>query len=342
MTNFDILARHYREKFERWNDQKEVEKIETPEEIFSNPFLFAEDIANDAFPSVESDKFYSISFIGSQGKGKTFTASLLATKAESKGFLVVYAKAEDILPNKNAWVEEVKEKIRQHGDIDICFVVDDMSYSVGAISDKKQAEFKHFIGDIRHVFEPVLGDIRIFMIYISHRLHSLPPICRNSGSWIFASMLPEDRADAMKLIPKQKEERENLERLYKFLQKIQNEGPKKGKVYYRIGDREFSFQWGKEGNPGDGRLMMVCHAGELRVFQSKLVENMINLEHYRVSQPPKQLPPIPEETLKIQEKQADDFKAKAEQLFQTPKDESTENHVIPSAEQVNQSYESLS
>src|SRR5690349_21166014 len=171
--SLELFAQHVRQQIENYNHrQEQAEIIIVPEEIKipKNPFLSLKDIYNDAIPSVHSDKFYSISFIGSQGKGKTFSARVIATLAELDGFLVIYGKAEDFLQDQQGWIDEVKDRIKNHGKITICFVLDDMSYSTAMVSAKKAAGFKHFVADIRHVLEPVLGDIEILMVYISHRL----------------------------------------------------------------------------------------------------------------------------------------------------------------------------
>ena len=308
--SLELLAKYYKSQIQEYEKKNDSEIINEPEEeitVTKNPFVTIYNIFNDAIPMVESDNFFAISYLGSQGKGKSFSASTLATLAKERNFLVIYAKAEDILPDKDAWVEQVKEKILESGTIYVCFVLDDMSYSANTMAAKKQAAFKHFIADIRHVFEKVLGKIKILMIYISHRLHSLPPMLRNSGTWIFASFLPEDRADALKLIPKQKEERERLESIYKFLQRMSNEGPKKESVTYFLGESKLSFKWGKEEDPGDGRLMMIYHAGEMKIFQSTLVPNMIDLESTRLIAQPKED--------KIPEVNLEELKSKAESLF---------------------------
>src|SRR6185312_126655 len=313
--SLELFAKHIREQVETFNhDHKEKPVTEEKEEIVipTKPFILLDDIYKDVIPSVNSDKFASVSLIGSQGKGKTFSANILATLAEQDGFLVIYGKAEDFMQDKDSWIEQVKNKLKEHNDIRICFVLDDMSYSTSMVSAKKAAGFKHFVADVRHVLEPVLGDVKVFMIYISHRLHSLPPMLRNSGTWIFGSALPEDRADAIKLIPKMKEERDRLEEIFQFLKKVSNEGPKVDVIHYTLGDVKFTFKWGKEEDPGDGRLMMVSHGGEMKILQSKKIENMLDLEAHRIIVQPKLEDVLEEESPKEDE---DDIRKRALQLF---------------------------
>lgn len=313
--SLELFAKHIREQVETFNHDHEEKPIsEEKEEIVipTKPFLTLKDIYDDAIHSVETNKFYSISFVGSQGFGKTDAGANLGTYAVKDGYLLIYGKAEDFMKNKEQWIEQVKAKIKEHGTIYVMFVLDDMSYSTAEVSAKKSAGFKHFIADIRHVLEPVLGDIKILMVYISHRLHSLPPMLRNSGTWVFASMLPEDRADAMKLIPKAKEERERLDEMFQFLQAIQNEGPKKQVVHLQINNNSFDFKWGKQGDPGDGRLMMVSHAGHMKILQSKQIEDQVDLDSYRIIVQPKLEDIIEEESPKEDE---EDVRKRALQLF---------------------------
>ncbi len=280
--------------------------LEEPE-VVTNPFLQLIDIYKDAIPSVNSNKFFSISFIGSQGFGKSFAAGILGTFAVQDKFTLIYGKAEDFMEDRESWVEEVRQRIKDGKTPYVAFILDDMSYSNAEVSAKKSAGFKHFIADIRHVFEEkdqdgnITFSPKLFIIYISHRLHSLPPMLRTSGTWIFASMQAEDRSDAIKLIPKLKEERERLDNMFRFLQKITVEGPKQGLVHYTLKDKQFDFRWGDETNPGDGRLMMVSHAGEMKILQVKNVENMIDLEKYRIK--PKKIELVEESDTKVKTKE---------------------------------------
>lgn len=298
---FAKLNRVNMEEYEtRMNRPKPTSIILEEPEVIANPFLQLIDIYKDAIPSVNSNKFFSISFIGSQGFGKSHAATILGTYAVQDKFTLIYGKAEDFMEDRESWVEEVRQRIKNGGTPYIGFILDDMSYSNAEVSAKKSAGFKHFIADIRHVFEEkdqdgnITFSPKLFIIYISHRLHSLPPMLRTSGTWIFASMQAEDRSDAIKLIPKLKEERDRLDTMFRFLQKITVEGPKAAEknqsIKYMLKDKEFEFRWGDENNPGDGRLMMVSHAGEMKILQVKNIENMIDLEKYRIK--PKKAEPI--------------------------------------------------
>lgn len=332
MLRLDLLGKHYQQHFAEKSLPQEKKEEEVKETVFKNPFLLANDIFQDVIPSVISDEFYAISLIGGQGKGKTYSANLFATLGAQAGFLVIYGKAEDILDHMVSWVEEVRERIKKHGSPKVCFVLDDMSYSTGMISSKKAATFKHFVGDIRHVFEDIFGKIQIFMIYISHRYHSVPPMLRTSASWVFASMLPEDRADALKLIPKQKEELEKLDRFYSFLYNASTRGPKEITLFFEDSNGvTYPFKWGMKEDPGNGRLMLIFHAGVMRLFNPCQIDNMIDLEKRRIlylAEPE----PTEEEKQKMKKEKKVMLKKKAEELFPSTSIEVVKNektNIVP-------------
>ncbi len=311
------LANFYRQYFLQAQPQVLKEEKIIEDVVFKSPFLTAESIFEDILPSINSDKFYALSLIGPQGKGKTLLASIFGTIAEDNGFLVIYAKAEDIFLDLPLWVDKVKELILQHGSPKVCFVMDDMSYSSDTISKKQAAIFKHFVADIRHVFEKVLPSIKIkvFMIYISHRLHSLPPMLRNSGSWIFSSMQSADREDAVKLIARRKEMREKLDTIYTFISQISIDGPKYVTLKFSFGSNNMEFVWGTEENPGDGRLTVSFPAGDLKIFNSKLINNMIDVESdlYRIKYIPPQ-PPTEKELEDKKQNAREEFESKAKKI----------------------------
>ena len=265
-----------------------------PQDIIEPQFLHSEDIFNDILPVVKANEFGGLSLVGGQGNGKSFAAGEFSTLAQQEDFLVVDGKFEDVMVDLDAWKKKVKQAIIEHGNPKLCLVLDDMSYSSGMLSAKRAATWKNFIGDIRHQFENVLGEgIRplIFLILISHRYHSVPPIMRNSMSWIFASMNNEDRQDAQKLIPKNKEELGKLDKLYKFFLSVSSIGPKQAElglpIKFSFGGKHIDFYWGIKQNPGNGRLMIIYHKGEMRLFNPRKIENMLDLEDYRFKVAPK-------------------------------------------------------
>ena len=158
--------------------------------------------------------------------------------------------------------------------------IDDLSYSNDMQSRKAQAQLKNVVARVRHRFEG-----KVFIIYVTHRLHAAPPMLRNSGSWIFTEMQSADRDDALEVIGKNKELRERLDYIYTFLNTQIFEGAKKGFIKYRLDDRTFKFRWGSKENAGDGRLMAIYHAGQLGLYNAKLLKNDFNVNDYRYEKP---------------------------------------------------------
>lgn len=255
---------------------------EKKEKSYNHRFPRAETMFKDFLPIIEANGLFQLTYIGNRGFGKTSSSEDFATVARDHGFLTIYGKAEDILPDLSAWIEKAKQKIKEHGTPYVTFVLDDMSYSTGMISAKKAAEFKHFAADIRHVFEKVHGTIKIFLILISHRYHAVPPMLRSAVSWIFASLDNEDRSDAVEMLTKDKEQQQRLDKIYKFLQNVTIIGPRDGGFYLGTGSRRAWFKWGTEHDHGDGRLMMSYHQGKIGIFNPKRTGNMVILENCRL------------------------------------------------------------
>lgn len=307
-----LLARYYQQYFQEAQPTIKHQEELIEQTIYHAPFVTPQQIFEDILPSIKSDKFFALSLVGPQGKGKTTLASIFATIARDTGFLIIYAKSKDMMVDLQQWIQKVKDLIVLNGTVMVCFVLDDMSYTNDALSKKQSALFKNFIADIRHVFEELLGSIEIFMIYNSHRLHSLPPMLRNSGTWIFTSMQSADREDMIKLISRRKEMREKLDTIYTFISQVSIDGPKYGKLQFNFGGNKTDFVWGTKENPGDGRLMVSYHAGDIKVFAAKIVENMIKVDsdEYHVKCIP--VSPLSEE--EISAKREADFRNNAMEL----------------------------
>ena len=263
--------------------------IQTPEELttYTHNFTRAQNIFDDLMPMIESNGLCAMNYVGTMGRGKSTSAEEFATIAKEQGFLTIYGKADDIFPNLQAWIELVKEKIIQHGNPYLNLILDDMSYSSNAISNKKAAQWKNFIGDIRHQFEHVLGQgvkPKIFLIVIAHRYHAVPPILRSAVTWVFASMDNEDRIDAIKMLPKDPQQIQRLDKIYTFLQKVNIDGPKLGKIALGVGSKRTWFIWGNEEQPGDGRLMMLYHKARVQLFNPRRAENSVDLSKCEIKQ----------------------------------------------------------
>jgi len=272
--SLEIWARHHKNFFESIQRPKPVvQNIEAIEQAPVISFLTAKGIYDDIIPVISTNKFYALSLLGPQGSGKTICASEFATFAKQDGFRLVYSRPEDFMKDMEAWINKILENPAEK----YMLVLEDLSYYMDTQSRKNQSIVKNLISRIRHKFQ---GEM--FIVYITHRYHSVPPMLRNGASWIFSSMQAADREDAMKLIPRRKEMRERLDQIYSFIAKATIEGPRDGKFVYQVGEQKTVFRWGNKEDPGDGRLMASYHAGDMKIFNSKVVENMVDLEDYRV------------------------------------------------------------
>ena len=286
--NYNLRAYgQYIRNFIEYAMKPEVVEVEQDlvEKAPSKPtFLQVQELWHDIKSVIISDLIYFLSLVGPQGKGKTILATIFATLADIDGFEVIYAMPEDFMDNFDDWIAKIK---RDRPADKYCFILDDLSYYLETKSKKSQSIVKNIIARIRHEFEVKVDTPEgqktinkpIFIIYISHRLHAVPPMLRNSGTFIFPSMQAADREDMIKLITKRKAMQERLEKIYQFISKVAILGPTEGGFpYYTKDGEEKYFKWGKEGDPGDGRLMVSYHGGQLKIFQSQIVENMIKLD----------------------------------------------------------------
>lgn len=73
-------------------------------------FPTAESMFKDFLPIIEANGLFQLTYIGNRGFGKTSSSEDFATVAEKHGFLTIYGKAEDILPDLNGWVEKAIQK----------------------------------------------------------------------------------------------------------------------------------------------------------------------------------------------------------------------------------------
>lgn len=331
--SLDLISSHWRKQFQNYTHkyqepeakQKIEEKIEYPQR---DPFLSSKMLFDDVLPTLLTNRFYALSVLGPQGSGKSVLASEFGTHASNAGFKVVYAHPDDeYLQNLDEWIGRIK---REPAD-KYCFILDDLSYIIDTTSRKNQSVIKNFISRIRHEFEIEMTGGRqltkpVFIIYISHRLHAVPPMLRNSGSWIFSSMQAADREDALKLIAKRKEMRDRLDSIYMFISKATIEGPRDGKITYRVDGKEKVFRWGNEEDPGDGRLMASFHSGDMKIFNSQVVPGIIDLRDCRYD-----MKKTEEVLAKIKDEQLTDFKETAQKLFPKTED-SDQPHVFPDCE----------
>lgn len=290
--SLDLYAQNVNEKIAEFNNkysilnQVIVEDVkEDIHENYDGNFINAKTIWLDIEAKLNTNQFYALSTLGAQGSGKTTLGKEFFEIALKKNFKCVYAIPEDFLHDIDGWIDRILVDPKENN----CIMLDDLSYSNDAQTRKNQALFKNVIARIRHKFTENDDDqqlsSKVFIIYVTHRLHAAPPMLRNSGSWIFTEMQSADRDDALEVLGKNKELRERLDQIYTFLNKVIFEGAKKGKIKYTLGDKNYVFNWGRQEAPGDGRLMAVYHAGDISIYNSKLPEKFIDLGDFRYRVP---------------------------------------------------------
>lgn len=271
--SLDALARYYHQSLSQYAAR--VEKKLTPiesqqQEAEGNfDFLTADVIYQQGTKVMKSNKFFATSLLGSQGTGKTTIIQKLIDCALQDGMKIVYALPEDFMDDIDAWVARV---IADPAD-SYCVVIDDMSYSMDTAKRSLQAKVKNVISRFRHKFH---GEM--FVIYVTHRYHAAPPIMRNAWTWIFTTMQPADREDALKIIGRGKEQREHLESIYQFISDVSVRGPDQKRFVLEYGKCRREFIWGDQDEPGDGRLMTAFHMGKLYIFNSVMTEDELDLD----------------------------------------------------------------
>lgn len=273
--NLELLAKSYFQRLlDYTNKYEKIVAQEKSEVALENPidsFITVDQIWNDGYAVLQTNEFFAVSIVGPQGSGKSTLASEFIPYAIENDFKIIYAIPDDYLNHVNAWLDKCTEDPRAKNFL----IMEDMSYSNDIQSRKNQAALKNAVARFRHIFKG-----QMFVIFITHRLHGTPPMMRNSNTWIFSSMQSADRDDAQEIIGRNKTLRERLEALYTFIARVSIEGARDGIIKFTLKDREHVFRWGRKGDSGDGRLMASYHAGELKVFLSKVVQ-YIDLEKYR-------------------------------------------------------------
>jgi hypothetical protein len=291
--NLDIIAQSFQSNLqtfhEKWQDytvnEPEPEVVEIKEQAYDGSFITAQDVWEDVKAKLDTNQFYAVSALGGQGSGKSTLGKEFFELALGDKFKCIYALPEDFIDDIDGWIERILEDPQE----DNLIMLDDLSYASDTQGRKNQAIFKNVIARIRHKFTEAEEDnkisAKVAIIYVTHRLHAAPPMLRNSGSWIFTEMQAADRDDALEVIGKNKELRERLDEIYTFLNTVIFEGAKKGIIKYVMNEIKYVFKWGKQHDPGDGRLMVIYHAGEINIYNTKLPKRKIDLNSYRYEKP---------------------------------------------------------
>lgn len=268
----DWEAKNEARRQNNFEDEPEEESLST-----NDSFLNTADIWEDGLAMLDTNQFFALSVVGPQGSGKTSIARQFAQLARDEDFKIIYALPDDFISNVQEWSDRTLEPPSEK----TCIILDDLSYALDMSSRKNQSMMKSIVSRLRHIYQG-----QIFIIFITHRLHATPPMLRNSGSWFFTNMQSADRDDSIEVIGKSKEIKDRLEQIYQFIADATIKGAKYGKIHFTLSGQKHEFRWGKKDEPGDGRLMALYHAGQLKVFNSKLSNVDIDLQNYRYPPPP--------------------------------------------------------
>ena len=235
-------------------------------------------------PQLDSSDFYLLMVNGQQGSGKSTLARELTHKVHSLGYQPLYSSGFDI-------IEAPEEFVKQAGGHDkVCVILDDLSYVMSATSAKTQSKIKSFFALIRHFLKA-----KIFVIVIAHFTTAVPPIFKNSNVWIFSKPTTMEYDAMVKIVGRGQKIRENLEKMFNAVRKIQDNAMKNKDVMIRVAGRPYKFRWGDKTDPGDGRLMLMLLNGEPLLYQSHniscpMCENIgfkvnINKDDYTTARP---------------------------------------------------------
>ena len=281
--SMSYTALWWQQQHEDWeiinaNRRMDIE-ASTEEKILetNNSFVDTHDIWEDGLAMLETNQFFALSIVGPQGSGKTSVARQFAQLALEEDFKVIYALPDDFIKDVQGWSDRTLDPPCEK----TCIILDDLSYALDMSSRKNQSLMKNIVARLRHIYKG-----QIFVIFITHRLHATPPMLRNSGSWFFTNMQSADRDDSLEVIGKSADMKNRLEGIYQFIADATITGAKKGYISFTLSGKKHEFKWGRKGDPGDGRLMAIYHAGQLKVFNSKLNNVKIDLNEYRYPPPP--------------------------------------------------------
>lgn len=274
--NFTAHSQYLQQLISEYENIKNVLPVTVPTEdtvIYQvQKFVDVDQIWNDAKGILHNNQFYALGIVGTQGTGKTETATEFCKRARNDGYKIVYALPEDFLSDVELWIEKVAAKPSAR----YCFVLDDLSYYFNTRSNKQQSLMKNAISRFRHVFG---GEI--FIIYITHRLHGTPPMLRNAGSWIFTQLNSNDQEDMLEVIGRNKAQRQILEEMQSFLKQAIIEGNKNTELEYEYKNEMYKFTWGNSENYGDGRLMAALHEDQIQLFNCKLTADTFQIKDFR-------------------------------------------------------------
>ena len=258
----NYLEDHYTKILEEYVSPIEAqiieEDLEEDNDKKAGGFWDAEALWEEMDNTLRSEKFYNLVFVGKPGGGKSTAAREVVHLAMEKGgYELMYILSQDIIKSPLALKEKFKKMVGKR----IAIVIEDASYALMGADAKTQAKVKTFFSTIRHQLE----ESSVILIFIIHTMQAIPPVLRNTNSWIFAKPTFQERAVMGDLIGKSKNKQQELENTFNFVLTIR-QAQKEAPTQYYSDSR--GHEW-KHTLDVDGRMMLMCLEGEAKVYNAK-------------------------------------------------------------------------
>lgn len=216
-------------------------------------------------PQLDASEFYQIMLNGGPGSGKSTLAREIAHYAHEQGYEPLYISGFDITEAPSKLAKGVI------GHTKVAIILDDLSYIMNAISAKAGSKIKNFAMLIRHYLKQANNgiEVNVLLIVIAHFNTAVPPIFKNSNLWIFSRPTMLEFEHMQKIVGRQQQQKELLEKTYQSVTAIQARAGKNKNLTLTFQGTNYPFKWGDKTDPGDGRLMLMILNGKPGIYQSQ-------------------------------------------------------------------------
>lgn len=247
-------------RFTKESEPKKLKNIDELEIVCDAKELWDEKVK----PKLAGTEYFALMISGEQGSGKTDVARQFTCIAEQEGYKKLYFSSLDVLDMPATAVEKAG------GALKLVVILDDISYTLGAISNQEASKLKNWVALIRHALKrTVEGEVKypeIFIIIIGHFTTSVPPMLRNTSFWLFPAPTTQEQDAMVKIIGRQQKARRRLQTVVDALKAI-TDIAKPGETLeidiYGNG-HPIDFTWDV-----DGRLQLLLKSGDAMIFHSK-------------------------------------------------------------------------
>lgn len=243
------------------NEPAPIAEVPEPKGDISglSSIIDTEDLVETLSNQLSAGNYGVVCITGMQGSGKSSLSRSLAHRMHTdKGYTLIYCSGYDVLDAPEKLVAEAGNSKK------IFVVIDDASYVFNSVSGRAASKLKQFFGIIRHA----LGGAQVCLAIITHVSSGIPPILRNSNVWIFSQPTLQEFDTLSKLTGKSEKARENLQKVFNSVTKIQAEATKNRYLTLTFGGKRYAFRWGVKGDPGSGRLMIAVLSGKAHIYHS--------------------------------------------------------------------------